>query len=390
MMAPLPIDLAEAPPALAVLLASARHVAGLSAAPDAVLAPGNWARVPGLAVSHRMQGLVYAALMAHPEWQAPDAVRGALAESARAVVYQSLARVQALVAILDAAQSAGVAVLPYKGPVLSVVAYGDAGLRPAADLDVLVPRGQVTEATAMLARLGYAPASNLAPRLHERLHAHLGASPWQGPGGMVELHWRLCEIGLPWSIDAADLMARATARVIGGRAMPVPAHDDLLLQLAWHGGRHVWEQLEWLAAVAALVRANAPDWGQLAERAAEHDGRRPVLLMQSLLAAWFDAAPAPLAEDWLTATRAMVAAQYVSGAPLFATDRRRYRVFLRLLLEKPGDVARLTMAQLMLPTARDARAVRLPEVLWPLYVPLRLARLGLRAAGLARRPEDAA
>jgi hypothetical protein len=268
------------------------------------------------------------------------------------------------------------------------MAYGDAGLRPAADVDVLVPREQRAAAVAMLERLGYSPASMLSSHLHERLHDCVGASPWQGPSGKVDLHWRLCEVGLPWSMDCAPLMARATSTVIGARAVPVPAPDDLLLQLAWHGGRHAWEQFEWLAAVAALARARAPDWAALASRAAAHGGRRPVILMQSLLADWFDAAPSPAAEPWLRTTRAMVASQYVVGEPLFNRDRRNYRAFLRLLLDRPLDVVRLTSAQLLLPTARDARTVELPDALWPLYVPVRLARLGLRAAGLVRRSGD--
>jgi len=374
--------LAGIPDALRVLLAVA------SDAPAPVVDEMTWTQVPALARAHRMQGLLHRAMPSDAAWRVPDAVRQEVAADALAVAQQSLLRVSALAALCDAAASRGIPLLPYKGPVLSMLAYGAVGLRPAADVDVVIPRAHRARAAEMMIASGYRPTTTLPVPLHERLHAHLGASPWSGENGLVELHWRLCEVGLPWSMDASELLARATTVPLAGRSMPVPSPDDLLLQLAWHGGRHAWEQLEWLAAVAALVRARQPDWPALTARAVAYGGRRPVVLMQSLLAEWLGAAPAPRAEPWLVQARAQVAAQYVRQRTLFVEDRRAYRRFLRLLLDRPSDRIRLAASQLMLPTEADARAVQLPAALWPLYVPLRLLRLGLRAVGIGRQGES--
>jgi len=371
-----------APAAMHVLLDVARGADGprplaARAWPD----DATWRAVPALARAHRMQGLLHRAL-AFAERQPPEDVRRAVADDARVVAQQALMRMSALREIGDAAAARGIPLMPYKGPVLSLVAYGDVGLRPTADLDVLVPRSHRAAATAMLRDCGYEPASEFGEPLHRRLHAHLGATPWRGTGGLVELHWRLCEVGLPWTIDAAALQSRATMVTCAGRAFATPAADDLLLMLAWHGARHAWEQLEWLAAVAALARAHSPDWAALAERAAAYGGARAVLLAQSLLAEWLGVAEPPRAAEWLREAHALVVSQYEQSTTLFTGDRARYRHFLRVLLERPADRGALACAQLFLPTAVEGRWLPLPAALWPLYVPLRLVRLSLRAAGL--------
>jgi hypothetical protein len=57
--------------------------------------------------------------------------------------------------ILDALQSAGIAAVPLKGPLLGERLYGADGFRSSSDLDVLVPYQQVHPALAAVAALGY-------------------------------------------------------------------------------------------------------------------------------------------------------------------------------------------------------------------------------------------
>lgn len=345
----------------------------------------QWDALPALARAQRMQGLLHCAITRCAEWSPPAHVRQAVAADARAVAQQSLSQVALLRAIGEAAAARGIRWLPYKGPVLSFVAYGDLAVRPSVDVDILVPREQARDMAMLLGTMGFAPASGLPVDVHHRAYAHLGASPWRNATSLLELHWRLCELGLPWTIGADDLLSRSVTVRMADRTMAVPSADDLLLMLAWHGARHAWEQLEWLACVAALTRDRATDWDALAARGGALGGGRAVRLMQGLLACWLDAAPAPRAAPWLDEARQLIGAQYVRGTTLFAHDRARYRHLLRLLLERRADRVRLWGAQLLLPTEIEARWVALPAPLWPLYVPLRLMRLTLRAAGRAPR-----
>ena len=71
----------------------------------------------------------------------------------------SLARTQQLAAILRALDNDGVRALPFKGPALSLAAYGDLGVRDSVDLDVVVRPRDIDRARRTLVRMGYAPAS---------------------------------------------------------------------------------------------------------------------------------------------------------------------------------------------------------------------------------------
>lgn len=370
-------------PELADAPVEARALLRLTAdAPDVpTLSADEWRLVTALARGHRMQGLLHRAIVGG--WSVPDDVATEVASDARATAQQALQRLSVLREFAIAAESRGIRWLPYKGPVLSLQAYGDPALRPTSDIDLHVAAAQRHAAEATLQSLGFAPTTDLGVPLHSRLHAHLGATPWvRADGTLVELHWRLCESGLPWSLMAEEMLTRASHVELAGLRVPVAAPDDVMLALLWHGARHSWEQIEWLAAVAALARRVTVDWDALTARAAMHGGARAVRLGQSLLSRWCDAAPPPPDASWLEPLRRLVAAQYVHGNSLFLNDRAAYRHYLRVLLERPADRAALTASQLLLPTAMEGQWVRLPAALWPLYVPLRVARLALRAAGI--------
>src|SRR6185437_3345379 len=83
--------------------------------------------------------------------------------------------------------------IPYKGPVLALLAYGDIALRRFVDLDVIVKKSDVLKAREILLKSGYTPSKSLSLAQQELLlrtqhnlqfsrdHHHL----------IVELHWEV-------------------------------------------------------------------------------------------------------------------------------------------------------------------------------------------------------
>ena len=161
---------------------------------------------------------------------APDAADELLRARVDAVTRDARIRALALELTLRqvsaALAEAGVRALPIKGLTFAERIYGDAGLRPATDVDVLVPRAQLARAVAVLRELGYgAPTDPLwaggLPELHHRL-----AGPYGAP--RVEVHWRT-----HWAEDglSEDAIAGGDAGV--GRS---PARATGLRAGADHGG----------------------------------------------------------------------------------------------------------------------------------------------------------
>jgi hypothetical protein len=125
---------------------------------------------------------------------------------------------------------AGIEVLPLKGATLSRDLYGDPGLRPAKDIDVLVERGRIDEAAAVLGRRGYLPAGKSGDTGRGRLHLALVHERPELPP--VEIHWRV-----HWYEDAfSERMLQRSTRVDGRlRAQPADELASLLLFYARDG-----------------------------------------------------------------------------------------------------------------------------------------------------------
>ena len=209
-----------------------------------------------------------------------------LAAETVTIAARSLARTHQLATLLRALDADGVRALPFKGPALSLAAYGELGVRDGVDLDVVVCPGDVDRARATLVRAGYTPASAMSPAQERTLQRSFGHFVYNAPDGgvKVELHWRFAARRYPWSLTVEDVFARATTIDLGGFvantagptgfAIASPDHTDQLLLQVMHGTRHQWERLEWLVAFVQLLRRAGGDEELMVKRAYTHESAR--------------------------------------------------------------------------------------------------------------------
>jgi hypothetical protein len=133
-------------------------------------------------------------------------------------------------AVLRRLRAAGIVAAPLKGPDLAERIHGDLGLRPSADVDVLVDPDRLDDAVAAVRELGYGPPPPAhAPWLRE-LHLRLDHPAATMPP--VEIHWRAewyAVRGAPGGLARAAL-ARSVADCagVGHRLQP---EDELALLL---------------------------------------------------------------------------------------------------------------------------------------------------------------
>jgi len=316
-------------------------------------------------------------------------------------VHRALRLAGELRRLLGALSAGGVEALAYKGPPLAVQAYGDLALRSFVDLDLLVRPDDVLQALATLAAAGYAPALHLSAAQERWFRRVDGDYPLvhAGTGLLVELHARVSSLRFCMPIDTDELIRRSRMVPVGGGEVRTLGDDDLLLVLLVHGAKHRWKRLEWLAAVAALLRARRGDVAAVLARAAELGARRTVLLglhlASEVLGAPLDAGVereiaadaglAPLArearERWFAP-----AADAIDGGD--AGDAGATRANLRFnlaLRDGATDRARYLARWLLSPGPEDWRWKRLPDALFPLYRVLRPLRLlGRHGAGGGR------
>jgi Uncharacterised nucleotidyltransferase len=170
--------------------------------------------------------------------------------------------------ILDEAERRGLSMLPLKGALFAEL-YGDLGLRPMHDLDLVAHPRDLDAVVAMMGELGfrrrYPERARFSPR-----HAHDVAFA-DDADQTIEVHWRLFhELAGDAGVEA--LFERAVEVELYGHTRRVPAWDDHLWAAAVHAATHAFgDSPLWILDLALLVERGAD-----VERAAREAERRRV------------------------------------------------------------------------------------------------------------------
>jgi hypothetical protein len=222
--------------------------------------------------------------------EAGERAREELAAESRQIAYANLLLAGELPRLLDRFAAAGIRAVPYKGPTLAAAAFGNLALRPYVDLDVVVGSRDFVAAKRVLEASGFAPsADDFASVRHLSHEQAFGAR--QGRV-QIDLHGRLFSREL-FPVDLAEMLDRLESVRVGGREVPTFAAEELLVVLAEHAHKHLWQRLAWLADLAHLIAARpAFDWARTLAFA-RRSGSLRVLAIGVGLAAELLAAPVP-------------------------------------------------------------------------------------------------
>lgn len=160
---------------------------------------------------------------------------------------QRLARMQAeLKAILALFNQQQLAVIPLKGSVVSTQYYPEAGLRPMADLDLLIQPPDFPAAAQLLAQLGYQP--NVAHWKHTEFvkpeNRAVVSLEYEHPDNprKLEIHLRCREVFAGPEVELTQLMwSNATPEHFLGETALLVKPEVLWLHLIVHATYHLWQ-----------------------------------------------------------------------------------------------------------------------------------------------------
>lgn len=284
--------------------------------------------------------------------------------------------------ILDAFSARGIRAIPYKGPTLAVLAYGDLALREFGDLDILVSREDLPRAGQMLAERGYEAEFALANLRDRSFLTISNALSFRSAQKriLVELHWTLSPKLFPLKLDEESLFSNTLTVHPAGRGMETLAVEPLLIYLCSHGSRHCWSSLGWIADVAWLIdMEKGLDWDEVLRLAETTNSRRMLwlglLLAHSLLEA--DLPETILRRINDDAVTGRLAAQVCAW--LFSPNEGDKGVFKRDLFyfglqEKAAEKAAYLWRLFITPNIADWQFLPLPSALTFLYSVLRPIR----------------
>ena len=368
--------------------------------PDASVTPLpleaiDWSSLPPLLVRHGLLALAATHLSAVRE-RIPASVWREIHTAAPRARADALALSAELLRIVREFSDAGVDVLPYKGPLLAWEAYGDLGVRPFADLDLLTRPQDLERAATVLRTLGYRPTYAFPPACANWFRRVDGDYPFvhAGTDSLVELHVRALSRRFGPEPATEDLWRRRRTLNLAGTVVPAPRADDVLYLQLVHGAKHRWERLEWIASTAELLRIRNGDVSALLD--GSYPNTRAVLLgcllAHRLLGAPLDAGAAALiARDRTVRRLAAEVPRHLfreAGADDAGPGDTAAKLWFNFRLQRGGVArARFLYRWVAWPSPEDWEHLRLPRSMFFLYRILRPIRLLWRYARPSARPE---
>ena len=371
-----------------LLLCARGRVGGPTAAARlAELAGGevDWDYLYRLARRHALLPLVYRGLEEGSKNFVPAETRERLRLKFRENATRNTLLAGELVRVARLFGAAGVGLLAYKGPALAVQAYGDLSLRRFIDLDVIVLRRDVARAGEQLSSLGYSKPAGLTASQEKFLLRRQHNLAFTRDGGKltVELHWDVAPASYASVPLGEGAFERAECVTLHGGEVKCLSPEDLLLALAVHGTKHLWERLAWVCDVAALLDARPElDWDFTLARARASRVERMLHLALRLA---HGLCGAKLPDGVLAQTRDPKVSALASevASALFAGEEYEPAGFARHISFNMRARGRLRekaayLRHIFTPTDGDMAAVRLPPGLSFMYYLLRPARLALK------------
>ncbi|MFA5816014.1 MAG: nucleotidyltransferase family protein [Bacteroidales bacterium] len=229
----------------------------------------DWSMLMHLSAVNGTAGLMFRHLSAlSRQIDVPAEVISELGTIYLRITASSLQQMAQFKKVAGKSREAGVEMIVLKGAVLSESIYGDAGLRPMSDVDILIREADWLKVCEVLKLYKYTAHGqdfgSLPPRLTQYdIQTHLQfLSPVET---CLEYQFDLFTIGIGM-LDMPGVWKRSIEAEVGGEKVRVPGTEDQLLHLIIHANRHGCSRLKWLVDIAESLRQSTEvDWDLFVE-----------------------------------------------------------------------------------------------------------------------------
>jgi len=325
----------------------------------------DWVYLIRFGSRHRLLPVVHRALGQVARDLVPRATFDALGRLCGSLGKASEDLLEEMFGLLEIFERQGIRAIPYKGPTLGYLAYGDPGARECSDLDIVVRPEDRERAVGVMQEAGFRFCKEAD------LHCALVRDKT-----LLEVHSEFFPKELDFRISVDEFWERTRVLTLRERRVSTLPIEDWVLVLSVHAAKHAFLQLSWIRDIAELIRQHDDlDWGRLVEMTKRSGCRRHVAIALALCGRLFDApVPAGVRKElgcrWLIAVFGTTTARILcSEATTFVQLAQRF--FTLLLVTGAGRAVRAVIRT----NERDRAMVRLPRGLGFLYVFVRLWRV---------------
>lgn len=340
----------------------------------------NWHQLIQLAQKHRVTPLLYQTLSSISSDRVPENILSYLKYHFQATARHNLFRTHELIRLTRLLEAQKLLVIPFKGPTLAAMAYGNLGLRIFGDLDLLVHQRDLTKIKELLLAQGYQLGIELDWEC-QFIHSTTNIE--------IDLHWTITPKRFRFELNIEQLSARLQPFTLAGVSLLQPESEDLLLILCigwckdYYGGS---SRLAQLCDVAELLHKYPQiNWMQVLQRAHQLGVERMLLftlaLTQNLLRVDLPEVVLnrlqndPNVTKLVTETGSWLGCQAEPEEPFWSSlSSVNHRLFFAMR-ERPIDRAIYLFYCIIAPTEQEIAMIALPKAFSFLYYPMRLIRL---------------
>jgi hypothetical protein len=235
----------------------------------------DWYCLTRAALQHRVFLFVYDNLRHLGPGCVPNAILAAFENFHYANGHRNSALIEKLVEVIDLLNAHGIRVIPYKGPLLAITAYGNVALRQAsADLDILVHHRDFVRAKDLLLSQGFQQWMQTECKSH--LHRPVDNLE-------IDVHHAIVPRSYGFSLDFEEIWGRRRCLVLPGTSLPYFSQEDLLMMLCLDLTKDIAERnfvpLIKLCDIAKLLEVqHEMDWDWLLNHAQHIGAQSPLSL----------------------------------------------------------------------------------------------------------------
>lgn len=352
----------------------------------------DWLYLLQCAQAHRLLPLLYWNLKTACPAAVPPAVLHQLRDYFHTHARFALMRTAELLKLLHVFEAEGISAVPYKGPLLAKMAYGNLVLRQFSDLDILFHQRDVPRVQELLVAQGYQPEFRFNPAQSAAFLRYDCEHPFlrDADNSVVEVHWRFEPWHFSFPLDLDRLRDRLIQVSLQNTVVPTFKPEDLILILSVHGAKHLWNRLAWICDIAALIASHPKmDWQEVQEQAKTFGVER-MLLLSLLLASRLAGAELPqgtqdrASRDSVVRMLAHRVSTRFSRGITSEPGLWDYSLFHLWARERSQDRARYLVRRIITTSWEDWAMLPLPSRLFPLYYLLRPVLLAIKVYRYAR------
>jgi hypothetical protein len=376
-------------PEYRLLLAGCRpnvSPANLTRMQDLLKADIDWNLLTGLAEKHALLPSFFINLKKAGRDKVPVEIFAALEKTYLFFVDSQSRKLDELLRLSGLFEEKGVPMVPYKGPVLSQIYYGDVFFRESADIDIMVPPEKALQAQEILLSEGYIycrdemrlikDPSFLASEYSLRF---INQFPFLKQIG-VDLHWQLFDDGFV-NMPAEMVMAAAKQEEIFGQQLRVLPAEWTLLIVSAHSAKHGWFRLNWVVDAAQLLDHIGNEVTELVRLARKTESYEMLLLSSALVSELLEGkVPEPLAKEFSGRKNIKAANARLTAQIFEQSNAEKWKLldWWLFYVSLKGTLWQKICLAFNLSThidLHDWSRWQLPPQLFWLYKPLHLARL---------------